>query len=72
MKNDVINYVICQLGLLVNLYLRLVDSAWLFDPFHVTGLFLYPQHPLPGKHMKTSDFLIFSEGIERNQLHEMD
>ena len=40
LKSDVINYVICQLGLLVNLNLRLHDSAWPFDPFHVTGLFL--------------------------------
>ena len=36
------------------------------NTFHVTGLFLYP--------LKTSEnqrFLMFSEGIERDQWHEM-
>ena len=35
----------------------------LFNPFHATGFFLYP--------LKTSGFLMFSGGKERNQWHEM-
>ena len=34
-----------------------------FDPFHATGFFLYP--------LKTLENQTFSEGIERNQWHEM-
>ena len=41
-------------------------SKTAFKPFHATGLFLYPL-----KHQKTSCFLMFSGGIERNQWHEL-
>ena len=37
--------------------------ANIFNPFHVTSLVWYP--------LKTSGFLMFSEGIERDQWHEM-
>ena len=36
------------------------------NPFHATIFF-----STPGKHQKTSGFLIFSRGIERDQWHEM-
>ena len=37
-------------------------SMFLFNPFHATGLFLYP--------LGTRGFLRFSGGIERDQWHE--
>ena len=40
-------------------------AIFVFNPFHTTGLFLY--------FLKTRGlFLMFSEGIERDQWHEMD
>ena len=37
-----------------------------FNPYHTTGLFLYPL-----KALETSVFLIISEDIERDQWHTM-
>ena len=42
-------------------------KTFIINPFHATGLFLYP--------LKTSEnvkFLMFSGGIERDQWHKMD
>ena len=39
------------------------------NPFHATRLFLY--HLKTSKHQKTRRFRMFSEGIERDQWHEM-
>ena len=36
------------------------------NPFHATGLFY-----TPWKYQKTSSFLMFSGGRERDELHEM-
>ena len=41
---------------------RAVDIP-VFNPFHVTSLFLYPS---PRKTLKNSGFLRFSEGLEQD------
>ena len=57
-------------------YNWLFRELWkVFNSFHVTSIFLYPR-PLvyfytPWKHQKTSVFLMFLGGIERDQWHEM-
>ena len=45
-----------------------VNVSWVFffKSFHATGLFLYPV-----KHQKNRLFLMFTGGIERDQLPEM-
>ena len=40
-----------------------VEHEFLINPFHATGLFLYP--------LKTRGFLTFSGGIERDQCYDL-
>ena len=52
-------------------YLEMIycNLTTMFNPFHATGLFRYP--PPHRKHQQTKGFLMFSEGIERDQWHQM-
>ena len=50
-------------GIIVSVFLEKVILSQDLNPFHASGLFLYP--------LKTRGFLMFSGGIERDQWHEM-
>ena len=45
--------------------------AKIVNPLHITVSFYTPGKHQPGKHQKTRGFLMFSGGIERDQLQEM-
>ena len=51
---------------LLNTLNKYLSTEFTFNPFHATGLFLYPLKP-----SGTISFLMLPEGIERDQWHEM-